>query len=89
MRPVVLNICSVDTEHQVSGWCAIECCDSYTEETCYEYDDGYSKPYTNQYCAAVRLFVSMPLCHCHSNAYHLLMLMDFSHFSLSSVISKS
>ena len=67
----VLNICSPDPANHVSGWCAIECCDSNYEE-CYEYDDGYSKQHTNQYCAAVRLCMSMPPSHCHSNVYHLI-----------------
>jgi hypothetical protein len=31
----------------------MECCDSDTEEICYDYDDGYNKPFTNQYCAAI------------------------------------
>ena len=35
------------------GWCFIECCDSLTEEICYEYDDGYNNQVTGQYCAAI------------------------------------
>ena len=30
----------------------MECC-SGAEETCYDYDDGYFEPFTNQYCAAI------------------------------------
>ncbi len=45
------------------GYCAMECCNSKTEETCYEYGDGDLKPYTNQYCKAVRHFVSMTPSH--------------------------
>ena len=43
-----------DPGNNYVGYCAMECCDSKTEEFCYEYDDGYSNPHTNQYCKAVR-----------------------------------
>jgi hypothetical protein len=38
-------------------WCAMECC-GRDEETCYEYDQGYLKPFTKQYCKAVRVLSS-------------------------------
>jgi hypothetical protein len=38
-----------DPGSNYAGYCTIECCDSKTEEMCYEYDDVY-----NQYCKAVR-----------------------------------
>jgi hypothetical protein len=53
-----LNILSLDPTFSYIGWCAMECCSS-NEETCYEYDDGYSKPFTKQYCKAVRLIKSI------------------------------
>jgi len=42
-----------DPGNNYVGYCAMECCDSKTEEFCYEYDDGYSNPHTNQYCKAI------------------------------------
>lgn len=48
-----LNIL-LDPTFDYLGWCAMECCD-VDEESCYEYDHGYSKPLTKQYCKSVRL----------------------------------
>jgi len=45
--------CGADLVNNNIGWCTIECCDSLTDETCVEYDDGYNKPFTDQYCAAI------------------------------------
>ena len=45
--------CGADLKNNIIGWCAMECCDSDTEEICYDYDDGYNKPFTNQYCAVI------------------------------------
>ena len=56
-----LNILSLDPMNSYIGWCAMECCDG-EEETCYEYDDGYSKPFTKQYCKAVRTVKSIYFC---------------------------
>jgi hypothetical protein len=44
--------CGADLKNNILGWCLMECC-SGAEEPCYDYDDGYYKPFTNQYCAAI------------------------------------
>jgi len=40
--------CGADPGNNYAGYCTMECCDSKTEEICYEYDDVY-----NQYCKAI------------------------------------
>ena len=37
--------------YNYTGWCEMECCNSTTQETCYEYEDDVL---TNQYCRLVR-----------------------------------
>ena len=60
IQPVCSTYLFPDPAKNILGWCTKECCDSKTEEFCFEYDDGYSKSYTNQYCKTVsQLFVSM------------------------------
>ncbi len=45
--------CNAELAFGYTGVCLTECCDSITEEFCFEYDDGYYQPPTNQYCAAI------------------------------------
>jgi hypothetical protein len=59
----IQHVCSKylcpDLANNYVGYCTMDCCDSKTQHFCYEYDDGDSKPYTNQYCKAVRQFVTI------------------------------
>lgn len=45
---------SVSLTGGAASFCAITCCDSQTEEACYDYDDDGN--FKTQYCAPVRYY---------------------------------